>query len=107
VPSGVLERSAFISVYSNALLWLPWAAIKVSCVIWSLYTDILVKLRCKNSPPSDLGLASFQALIDGDFVLYLVFSKEQSMSHEVVPGYENDLAVSSLTAKWNCLLNQH
>lgn len=30
--------------------------------------------------PSDLGLASFQTLIDGDFVLHLVFSIEQSIS---------------------------
>lgn len=56
--------------------------------------------------PSDLGLASFQALIDGDFVLYLVFSIEQSISHEMVPANENDLVVASLPAKWNYLLDQ-
>lgn len=38
---------------------------------------------------SDLGLASFQTLIDGDFFLYLVFSIVQSISHEMVAGNEN------------------
>lgn len=68
---------------------------------------IPMKLRCKDSTPSDLVLASFQDLIGRDFVLYLVFRIEQSISHEMVAGDENDLVVSSLTAKWNYLLYQN
>lgn len=44
---------------------------------------------------SDLGLASVQALIDGDFVLYLVFSTEQSNSYKMVPGNENDVVLQA------------
>ena len=44
---------------------------------------------------SDLGLASVQTLIDGDFVLCLVFSVEQSNSHKMVPGNENDLVLQA------------
>lgn len=57
----------------------------------------------QRSYPSDLGLASFQALIDGDFVLYLVFSIEQSVFHEMVPGNEKALVIASPTAKRNYL----
>lgn len=45
--------------------------------------------------PSDLGLASFQALIDEDFVLYLVFSIEQSISHKMVSETENGLVLQA------------
>lgn len=45
--------------------------------------------------PSDLGLAPFQALIDGDFVPYLVFSIKQSISRKIVPGNENDLVLQA------------
>lgn len=45
--------------------------------------------------PSDLGLASFQALIDEDLVSYLVFSIEQSISHKMVPENEDDLVLQA------------
>lgn len=56
--------------------------------------------------PSDLDLASFQALIDGDFALYLACRVEQRISHEMVPGNENALVIARLTAKQNYLLDQ-
>lgn len=60
----------------------------VSYHLVSLYGDPY-EAEMQRFYPSDLGLASFQNLIDGNFVLYLVFSTEQSISHEMVAGNEN------------------
>jgi hypothetical protein len=60
-------------------------------------------MRCKISTPGGLGLASFQPLIDGGFVLCSVFSSEQRISHKIVPRDEDDQAGSNFTATWNYL----
>lgn len=103
MPSGVLERSAFISMIQMTSFGLRGHQLRCPVSSALFIQPSLLKLRCKISNPSGLGLAYFQPLIDGDFVLHLVFSIEQRISHEIFPRDENDLAGSNLTATWNYL----